>query len=89
MILHQDNLDFDMHCKYVLGEYVQSHKDEPIKNDNKPRLLECLYLRPTSNNQGGRELLHLGTNRMITRNKVTQIPIIFAVIKLVHEIAKK
>ena len=89
MIMHQQNLDFDKHCKYVLGEYVQSHEDESIKNDNKPRTLDCLYLRPTASNQGGHELLHLGTNRVITRNKVTQIPITPSVIRLVHAIAKK
>jgi len=73
----------------VLGEYVQSHEDEQIKNDNKPRTLDCLYLRPTANKQGGRELLHLGTNRVIKRRRVTENPITPAVIKLVHEIAKK
>ena len=89
MILHQQNPDFDRHCKYVLGEYVQSHEDEMIKNDNKPRTLDCLYLRPTASNQGGHELLHLGINRVITRNRVTQFPITPSVIKLVHAIAKK
>ena len=41
----------------MLGEYVQAHDDEQIKNNNKPRALDCLYLRPTGNHQGGHELL--------------------------------
>ena len=88
MILHQENLDFDRHCTHVLGEFVQSHEDEVIKNNNKPRALDCLYLRPTASNQGGHELLHLATNKPITRNKVTPVPITPAVVKMVHEIAK-
>ena len=51
MILHQENLDFERHWTYVLGEYVQTHEDETIKNNNKLRSLDCLYLRTTENNQ--------------------------------------
>ena len=89
MILHQENLDFERHCTHVLGEFVQSHEDERIKNNNKPRALDCLYLRPTANNQGGHELLHLATNKVITRGKVTSVPITPAVVKMVHAIAKE
>ena len=89
MILHQENLDFDRHCLHVLGEFVQSHEDEVIKNNNKPRALDCLYLRPTANHQGGHELLHLATNKVITRKRVTPVPITPAVIKIVHAIAEK
>ena len=88
MILHQENIDFDRHCTHVLGEYVQAHENEQIKNNNKPRALDCLYLRPTGNYQGGHELLHLQTNRVITRHKVTSVPITPSVIKQVHTIAK-
>ena len=88
MILHQENIDFDRHCTYVLGEYVQAHEDEQIKNNNKSRALDCLYLRPTANHQGGYELLHLQTNRVITRNKVTPLPITPSVLKQVSAIAQ-
>ena len=66
MIMHQENLNFNRHCKYVLGEYVQAHEDSQKKNNNLPRTLDCLYLRPTGNHQGGHELLHLHTNKVIT-----------------------
>ena len=89
MILHKENLDFDRHCKYVLGEYVQAHEDETIKNNNAPRSLDCLYLRPTANHQGGHELLHLQTNQPITRSVVTPVSITPSVIKMVHAIAKR
>ena len=89
MILHKENLDFKRHCKYVLGEYVQATSDEDKKNNNKPRTLDCLYLRPTANHQGGFELLHLATNQVITRHNITSVAITPSVIKQVHEIAKR
>ena len=88
MILHKENLDFKKHCKYVLGEYVQAFEDEASKNNNKPRTLDCLYLRPTNNHQLGYELLHLQTNRVITRHSITSVPITPSVINQVHKIAK-
>ena len=27
MILHQENLDYDRYCRFVLGEYVQARDD--------------------------------------------------------------
>ena len=88
MILHKENLDFKKHCKYVLGEYVQAFEDEASKNNKKPRTLDCLYLRPTNNHQLGYELLHLQTNRVITRHSITSVPITPSVINQVHKIAK-
>ena len=89
MILHHQQLDYEKHCKYAAGTYVQASNDQAIKNTNAPRTLDCLYLRYAGNHQGGHELLHLATNAVITRPKVTQIPITPAVIKRVHEIAER
>ena len=89
MILHKENIDYERHCKYVLGEYVQAHEDKTIKNTNAPRLLDCLYLRPTTNHQGGHELLHLQTNITITSPRVIAVAITPSVIRMVHNIAKK
>ena len=66
IILHQENLDCDRTCMHVLGDFVQSHEDEVIKNNNRPRTLDCFYLRPTASHQGGHELLHLAKNAVIT-----------------------
>ena len=62
IILHKENIDYDRHYKYILGEYVQAHEDEIIKNNNAPRSLDCMHLIPTANYQGGHELMHLQTN---------------------------
>ena len=49
MIMHQENLDFDHYFIHVLGEYVQLHEDENIKNNNASRALDSLYIRPAAN----------------------------------------
>jgi hypothetical protein len=89
MILHQRNLDYDKHCQYAFGTYVQAHDEPDPSNTNAPRTLDCIYLRYNDNEQGGHDLLHLQTNHMITRRRVTPIPITPAIIKMVHRIAKQ
>ena len=73
MILHKENLDFDRHCKYVLGDCVQTYEDENVTNNNAVRSLDCLYSRPTVNHQGRHELLHLQKIRVITRSMQLQL----------------
>ena len=88
MIVHKRNIDYDKHCKFVLGEYVQAHDEPLIKNTNAPRSLDCIYLRPTASHQGGHELLHLQTNRIINRPKLTPTAITPSIIKQVHTLAQ-
>lgn len=87
MIVHQENLHYDKHCRYAFGTYVEAHDEPSPSNDNQPRTLYCIYLRYVASHQGGHELLHLPTNRIITRRKVTPVPITPAVIKQVHALA--
>ena len=87
MILHQKNLDFDKHCQYSFGTYVQAHDEPDPSNTNAPHTLDCIYLRNNDNAQGGHDLLYLQMNRTITRRRVTPIPIMPAILKMVHRIA--
>jgi hypothetical protein len=87
MIMHQETLDYARHCKYQIGEYVQAHDEPDHTNTNAPRSLDCIYLRPMDNAQGGHELLHLQTNRVVKRRKMTKIPITPNIIKQVHALA--
>jgi hypothetical protein len=89
MILHQRNLDYNKHCQYAFGTYVQAHDEPNPSNTNAPCTLDCIYLRYNDNQQGGHDLLHLQMNRMITRRRVTPIPITPAIIKMVHRIAEQ
>ena len=85
--MHQENLDFEQHCRYQIGEYVQAHEEPNQTNTNAPRSLDCIYLRPMDNAQGGHELLHLQTNKVVKRRKLTKIPISPSIIKQVHALA--
>ena len=87
VILSRQNLDYKKHCMYEFGSYVQANQVNNPKNSNKPRTIDGIYLRPTKTLQGGHEILDLNTNRVITRPKVTVIPISDIVIKRVEEMA--
>ena len=88
MILHHQNIDYDRHCKFSTGMYVEGHDEPDPSNTNAPRSLDCIYLRPTNSAQGGHDLLHLATNKQITRRKVTACPITPSIIRQVHAIAE-
>jgi len=87
MILRQENIDYNCHCRHALGKYVQVHGDNDHKNINAARLLDCLYLRPTSNQQEGHELHNLQTNHVITRHWVTLVLVAPSIISQVHALA--
>ena len=89
MILHQQNLDYSKNCKYTFGTYVQAHDEPEPKNNLSPRTLDCIYLRYTDSHQGGHELLHIPTNKIITRRSITPLPITQTIIDQVSDIAKR
>ena len=85
--MNQMNLDYNKHCVVPFGTYVQAnHKTNPT-NTNKPRTLDAIYLHPTDNIQGGHELMDLNSGRVITRRKVTEIPVTELVIKAIEQMA--
>ncbi len=88
MILHQENLDYNRHCKFVFGEYVQAHDEPQNTNTNAPRSLDCIYLRPTDNIQGGHEVLHLQTNQVVKRRTLTPAVVTPTIVKMVHRLAE-
>ena len=87
MILHQRNLNYAKHCKFTFGSFVEASNEPNPTNTNDPHTLDCIYLRYNENDQGGHQCLHLATNRIVTRPKVTAVPITSAVIQQVKTIA--
>jgi hypothetical protein len=69
------------------GAYVQANQENSPTNTNKERTIDAIYLRPHNNIQGGHELMDLNTGAVITRRKVTEIPVTTLVIKAVEEMA--
>ena len=87
-LLHQRKLEFDKHCAIPQFAYVQAHEEPTHTNGMAARSLDCLYLRPTTNIQGGHELFNLQTHRVITRRSVTVIPMPQRVIDAINDLAK-
>ena len=87
MILTGNVLDYNKHCSVPFGSYVQAHNENTPTNSMAPRSLDCIYLRPVYNQQGGHEVLDLTTKRVITRRSVTPIPITSTVIAAVESMA--
>jgi hypothetical protein len=87
MIIHKENLIYQHHCKTSCGTYVLAHNEPDKTNTNAPRALDCLYLRPTAS--GCHECLHLQTNKVITRRRVTPSPLTPDILKLIHSIAEQ
>ena len=87
MILHQRNLNYSKHCKYSFGSFVEASNEPNPTNTTAPHTLDCIYLCYNDADQGGHECLHLPTNRIITRSKVTLIPITTGVINQIRTIA--
>ena len=69
------------------GTYVQAYEDHQIKNDNKPRTIDAIYLRALP--KTGHELMNLETGDLITRARIWEVPITSMVIKAVEEMAYK
>ena len=66
---------------------MQAHDELDPLNSQAPRTLDCIYLRPVTNAQGGHEVFNLATKRVLTRHKVTTVPITTAVIDSVNAMA--
>jgi hypothetical protein len=87
MILHQKGMDYKKHCVFAFGTYVQAHDEPKPKKSSEARTLDCIYLRYSDNIQGGHEVLHLPTNKIVKRQYITPSPITPSIIKQVHDIA--
>ena len=68
-----------------LGTYVQAYEDHQIKNDNKARTIDAIYLRAKP--KGGYELMNLETGALITRSHIWETPITVMMIQAVEELA--
>ena len=81
-------LDYEKHCKYEFGEYVQAHTQNNPINDMVERSIDGIYLRPNNNQQGGHVIMNLHTNKRITRGKITPVPLTDTIKAHVEDMAK-
>ena len=87
MLLHRRNLEFKKHCQFSFGAYIQAYNENNPMNTMKERAIDCIYLRPTTSWQGGHELLHIKTNKIIIRKNITELPITQNIINQIEQTA--
>ena len=89
MLVHKRNLDFKKHFQYEFGAYVQAGEVPNKTNRLDSRSVAGIYLRPTTNFQGGHEIFALNSGRVIVRTKITVLPITDHVIEEVNRLGAK
>ena len=87
VIMSNTDWDYKKHCQVPFGGYVQAINEPDPSNTMTARTIDAIYLRPLRNIQGGHEVMDLTTGRVITRRKVTEIPMTTSVIKRVETMA--
>jgi hypothetical protein len=85
-IISGQAVDFNRHCKYEFGQYVQTH--EQHDNSMVPRTIGALATRPTGNTQGNYYFISLSTGQIINRSHATPLPMPDDVIQRVNAMAR-
>ena len=88
MILNEINWDNMKHCQYEFGSYVQASQVNNPANKNLAHTVDAIYLCPTTNIQGGHELMDIDTERLITQPKVYPRVMTKIFIKAVEKLAE-
>ena len=80
-------LDYKKHCTMEFGTYVQAHNKNDPSNNNIEQSIDGIYLRPNENIQGGHLIMNLNTGKIISRARVTKIPLPSTVKEKVEQMA--
>jgi len=87
--MQRKRYDYNKHCQFALGTYVQAHDEPNPTNTTASRSLDAIYLGYHDGDQGGHRCLHMQTNKEITRRTVTAVPITPHIIRQIESIATK
>ena len=79
------NIDYNKHCEYEFGEYVQTHEEHD--NTMAARTVGAIALRPTGNQQGGYWFMSLLSGRILNRIHATKVPMPAEVIHRLQDLA--
>ena len=80
-------VDYEKDLKVPFGTSVQATKESKPYNTPEPRTIDGICLGPTTNMQGGYEILALPTGRVITRARVIEVPMTDLVIQKIEALA--
>ena len=81
-IITGQNLDYNRHCRFQFGEYVQTH--EQHDNSMNPRTVGALALHPTGNVQGSFYFMSISTGQVLNRLHTTPLPMPDEVVDRIH-----
>ena len=89
MLMNRRNVDDNKHCKFsFFGEYVQAYHKEVIKKDNKPRTIDCIYLKPNFSDAGAHWVMNIVTSACMHKQRLWTVPTTESVITAVESLGK-
>ena len=65
MIMEKEMIGYRQYCEFKFGNYVQAFEDRTKKNNNFPRTIHCIYLRPAPDMPNGHNLMDLYSGKLI------------------------
>ena len=86
-IIRGQKLDYNRHCRFQFGEYVQTH--EQHDNSMNPRTVGALALHPTGNAQESFYFMSISTGRVLNRLHATPLPMPDEVVDRIHQLARQ
>ena len=89
LIMTGKPIDYNKHCKFSFGSYVQALNENNPTNTTNPRTIGCIFLRTIDSDQGGFQLLNLNTGKVITRRKIYEIPVTQVIIDRIENMAEQ
>jgi hypothetical protein len=90
MIMHHKNLDYERHCQYQIGEFVQAHEEPNHINTNtrqQEHWTASIFYRWKMPKEGTNYYIYK-TNKFVKSRKLTKVPITPSIIKQVHVLAE-
>ena len=84
-IITGQKLDYNRHCRFQFGEYVQTH--EQHDNSMNPRMVRALALHPTGNAQGSFYSMSISTGWELNRLHAMPLPMPDEVVDQIHRLA--
>ena len=82
-IVEKIQVDADVHFKFAFGDYVLAPKT--TTNAPAPHMVDCIYIGPMFNRQGGHRFYNLHTRKVITRHWAVSAPMSKAIIDMVND----
>ena len=82
-------IDYETHCKFNFGAYVQAEYLSDPTNTMEERTKDAIYLDTLDGPQGGYECMNLRTGRIITAYKLYELPVTDLVKARVEELARQ